>query len=162
MPSPSSRLPHELIGNLWDFHRAESNCFIVIPTNGVLKANGDAVMGAGLAKQAAQQFPTLPKLLGQAIRDTGNAVYFWTDKRLFTLPTKHHWNAPSELTLIQHGVERLALAMEEFPDSRVYCPLLGCGLGQLDWPTVRAAITPYVTDRMLFVSPSSPPASKRA
>lgn len=74
MPSPSSRLPHELIGNLWDFHRAESNCFIVIPTNGVLKANGDAVMGAGLAKQAAQQFPTLPKLLGQAIHDTGNAV----------------------------------------------------------------------------------------
>lgn len=74
MPPFSSRLPDELIGNLWDFHRTDLECFIVIPTNGVLKANGDAVMGAGLAKQAAQRFPTLPKLLGQAIRDTGNAV----------------------------------------------------------------------------------------
>lgn len=74
MPSRSSCLSHELIGNLWDFYRTESDCFIVIPTNGVLKSNGEAVMGAGLAKQAAQRFPTLPQLLGQAIRHTGNRL----------------------------------------------------------------------------------------
>lgn len=154
MPSPSSHLPHELIGNLWDFHRNHPNCFIVIPTNGVLKANGDAVMGAGLAKQSAQRFPTLPTLLGQAIRDKGNSLHCWPNLRLYALPTKTHFSQPSDLSLICRGMTQLAQAMTHFPDSVVYSPHLGCGLGQLEWPTVRAAITPYVTDRMFFVSPS--------
>ena len=153
--APSSPLvPHERIGNLWDLHREHPNCFIVIPTNGVVKANGEAVMGAGLAKQAAQRFPTLPTLLGHAIQNKGNSLHCWPDLRLYALPTKTHFSLPSDLSLICRGLIQLAQAMTHFPDSVVYCPHLGCGLGQLEWPRVRAAITPHLTARMIFVGPS--------
>ncbi len=45
---------------------------IVITTNGAVKKSGEAVMGRGCAKQAADKWPHIPKKLGALIRKNGN------------------------------------------------------------------------------------------
>jgi hypothetical protein len=47
---------------------------ICITTNGVVKQNGHAVMGAGVARQAASRWPSIPKTLGAKINFNGNVV----------------------------------------------------------------------------------------
>ena len=59
-------------GDLWQFYAVGE--VIAIPTNGIVKSNGDAVMGAGLAKDAASRFPDLPKWLGDRLKQFGNAI----------------------------------------------------------------------------------------
>mgnify|MGYP006048552271 CR=1 FL=1 len=59
----------EAHGDLWDVHAQGS--WIAITTNGVIRTNGHGVMGAGLAKQAADRFPRLPLLLGIHLRRFG-------------------------------------------------------------------------------------------
>lgn len=143
----------ELTADLWDLHARDLTGWIVIPTNGMLRANGENVMGAGLAKQAADRFPGFAFAVGDHIALHGNTPYTWTQGRLLTIPTKSDWRLPSSLTLITDSI-RLAIPMlTVFHIKVVYCPHLGCGLGQLDWNSVRNAIIPLVDDRFIFVTP---------
>jgi hypothetical protein len=104
-------------GDLWDIARWVHNDFqpwIVVPTNGQVGFNGRAVMGAGVALQAAQKFPNLPKELGRLLKLRGNTVQRFSDLALsggglegtffdlITLPTKQHWKDPSDLDRRSH------------------------------------------------------------
>jgi hypothetical protein len=141
----------EVTGDLWDFHR--QGAWIGIPTNCVLRANGEAVMGAGLAKQAAIRFPDFPWILGQQLQ-RGNADCFaWPQQRLMAIPTKSHWRDPSSLALIQRSIISAIALLDQYRISKLYCPRLGCGLGQLDWTTVHDRLAPLVDERFIFVSP---------
>lgn len=72
---------------------------VCITTNGIVKTNGCAVMGAGIAKQANISFNGLARDLGALLSQYGNRVYDmglrknnisgkWI--RIITFPTKHH------------------------------------------------------------------------
>jgi len=50
--------------------------WLVVTINGERKSNGAAVMGAGVAKDAARLWPSLPGVLGKHLRETGNRVYY--------------------------------------------------------------------------------------
>lgn len=143
-------LVHEITGDLWTFHTQGE--WIAITTNGVIKDNGEAVMGAGLAKAAAQRYPDLPRVLGQALRHSGNHPYAFLSTRIITFPTKRHWQHPADLELIIASMKSVAHLIEQHNMSRVYLPRVGCGLGQLSWRDVRTAIAPYVTSRCVFVT----------
>lgn len=52
---------------------------LVITTNGYVKANGDAVMGRGCAKQLADMFPDLLEILGSKLTNHGNVVHHLRD-----------------------------------------------------------------------------------
>lgn len=60
----------EAKGNLWDMP-CDAVC---ISTNGFVKNNGECVMGRGCAKEAAEYFPEIPKLLGTKLKKYGNVV----------------------------------------------------------------------------------------
>lgn len=60
----------EIKGNLWEIE-CDAVC---ISTNGFVKNNGECVMGRGCAKEAAEYFPEIPKLLGDRITKHGNIV----------------------------------------------------------------------------------------
>ena len=64
---------------------------LCITTNGFVKRNGEAVMGRGCAKQAAELWPWLPTTLGRAINEGhGN-----TPKYLMTVDDKTQiWSFP--------------------------------------------------------------------
>ena len=75
----------EVIGDLWEFH--SKNNWVVITTNGNVNSQGKAVMGRGIALQAAKKFPRLPKELGHYIQVLGNQTYSFPKLKLITFPT---------------------------------------------------------------------------
>ena len=60
----------EVVGDIWDYHA--KGHWVGITTNAVTKENGEAVMGRGIALQAAQRFPLLARQLGAKLRHDGN------------------------------------------------------------------------------------------
>ena len=52
----------EVFGDAWELSKDH---FLCITTNGEVKINGQAVMGKGIAKEAANRFPELPEAFGR-------------------------------------------------------------------------------------------------
>jgi putative PIN family toxin of toxin-antitoxin system len=59
--------------------------------------------------------------------------------------TKDHWRDPSKLEYIERGLADLRRAILSLELTSIAIPALGCGLGQLDWPTVRARIEAFAS-----------------
>lgn len=116
--------------NIWGPGR-----IIVIPTNGDIKSDNTATMGAGLARQAKHKYPQMPKMLGQALRQWGNHVFYFKQFGIYTFPTKHHWDEDSDLALIENSAKELLQHVKTKmpPDVVVWVPMVGCGLGNLSW-----------------------------
>ena len=144
----------EITGNIfdqnsWSCKPTTLEIALCITTNGEIKANGQAVMGAGIAKVFALVYPQLPVILGQKLACYGNRVhYLLTDGNVYILsfPTKHHWRGSSSLSLIENSAETLA----ELAILKPYCTFIltrpGCGLGRLSWSVVRNSIAPILPD----------------
>lgn len=143
----------EVVGSIFDV-KADA---IVIPCNWRVKRTGEAVMGAGVAKEAAARFPSLPGALGGAIQGSrlpyipvyqcGPATH------LVCFPTKRDWRKPSDLTLIDDQLPWLVSHADIGGWQTVALPRLGCGLGQLDWATqVRPLLSGLLDDRFVVCS----------
>ena len=143
--------------DLWSF--LHLNHWVVVTTNTVVKKNGKAVMGAGIAKDAADRFPILPDIYGKYLKEA-------TDKSdiaiipligVVLFPTKYNWNAPSDLSLIEKNAIRLANRFIENKTvgmgraNHVFLPPLGCGLGQRKWEEVEPVISPILDDNFTVV-----------
>ena len=146
----------EIKGNIWDYH--PEHC-IVIPTNLSLNKKGNAIMGKGLALDAAKRFSTLPCKYGKWLQDFQKENYIqgvrsfqYSIENLYLLPTKYNWRDKSDLELIIKGVKQLVSLLDALPViGSVYLPRLGCGLGGLDWEEVKSAIEPLLDNRFIIV-----------
>lgn len=87
-----------ITGDLWTVEAA----WRIIPTNLNVRYDGTAVMGAGVALQAAQRYPRLSEDLGFFLRATDDShlpygqgrpslLYHATQYRLTCLATKRNW-----------------------------------------------------------------------
>ena len=126
----------EIVADIWTYGNA-FNAYIVIPTNGSVKKNGECVMGRGLALQAKNRFPDLPKRLGGAIQRNGNRVYIFENRKLITFPVKHYWWQKADLELIETSAAQLREAIYTSPDELVLIPKVGCGNGGRSWNAVK-------------------------
>lgn len=148
--------------------------WLVIPTNGERKANGwDAVMGAGVAKKAADTFPGLTRKLGEKLRNDGNVTRLlglhmlpYTGpgpapsshlRQLVAFPTKNRWREMSSEDLIERSAAGLAKLVEgeRFAAPRiVLLPRVGTGLGGLGWAVVKKILERHLEgDRYVVVTP---------
>ena len=128
----------EIDADIWSFQR--DGFFIVIPTNGTIKQNGEAVMGRGLALQAKLKYPLLPTLLGDRLLNYGNHVYEFSQYNIITFPVKHDWMNDADLMLITKSVDELKVLHEQRPTkifTHIYIPRVGCGNGRLQWQRVQ-------------------------
>jgi len=139
----------EITGNIWDYH--EKGHWIVITTNGNVKANGEAVMGKGIALQAKQRYPDIPKELGEAITNVGNAVYACEGHRIVCFPTKHNWWEKASLELIEESYKQLVQFVSVMVLEGIYLVRPGCSNGQLDWKDVKPILEKYLDDRFVVV-----------
>jgi len=133
-----------------------------ITTNGIVKKDGKAVMGAGIAKQA-NSFYHIDDLLGKYITQYGNRAFnlgvyprlYLNNSvvfRLFTFPTKHHWKDDSDINLIVKSCEQLVEMCAKFSITKCYLPPAGCGCGNLDYETtVKPWISQILDDRFIVV-----------
>lgn len=133
--------------DIWDFPGWK-----VIPTNLQTRRDGTAVMGAGLAKQAALQYPDLPRLYGEQLRGLTDQIpdlpMVCQSQQLILFPTKDHWRDNSDLELIDYGLAWLRDPMGIWQSQGgLYIPKLGCGLGRLSWrDQVRPLVEHYLGD----------------
>lgn len=149
----------EKIGNIWN-----TNCDVIaITTNGIVKQNGELVMGKGIALQAKQRFSNLPKLWGELLLDFGNIpeLAYYIDNKLFrdpiknskilvSLPTKHHWKDKSNIELIKESLHIIDYIINK--DKTIAIPRPGCSNGGLNWKDVKKEIEPLLDDRFIIYS----------
>ena len=148
-----------MIGDLFSYPADAT----VVPINWRTRKNGDAVMGAGVAKQAAERWPWLPASLGNQTLGKSPFVVCvqtsTTDGRLTYLllvPTKHDWRAPSTVELVEIGAKTMRDMADRHSWATVALPRLGCGerTGQLSWPDqVRPLLAGILDDRFVVCSP---------
>lgn len=134
-------------GNIWD---TDADA-IVIPVNCT------GVMGAGLAKQAADRFPLTRAVYG-AVCDKHllrpGRIFIDTStydgKRLLLAATKDHWRDPSRI----EWIEDICATLKEWYTVQnigmvghsVAVPLLGCGLGGLSIEEVLPIMEQHFAD----------------
>lgn len=135
-------------GNVWDLLTGRDA--LVVPTNCGWRRNGTAIMGRGLARQAAFRFKGLESDYGWACREYRSKLTAMPGKlrdrsgimmALVMFPTKLlnsqkpwlSWQNPANLELIERGLQELRrLGPGLVTDGSIYLPLLGCGEGGLD------------------------------
>lgn len=132
----------EIRDDIWKYR---DKGYIVIPTNGYVKGNGQCVMGRGLASQCTNRYPTVPFQLGTKIISNGNHVHiFIKPLKMFSFPVKHNWWEKADLELIQQScIELSTIATQVGAD--VFIPHVGCGNGQLSWDVVRPILDKFLT-----------------
>ena len=123
---------------------------IVITTNGCVTNSGKAVMGRGIALQAKNRIPKLPKLLGFHINTYGNWVFYFKEYNLFTFPVKHNWWEKADLQLIRQSAEQLLDHVNEKGFKKVWMVRPGCDNGRLKWENVKPVIE-FLDDRFIVV-----------
>lgn len=149
----------ELIGNYNIFDLPQNNEAVCVTTNGVIKTNGEAVMGAGIAKEANQLFH-LSNLLGKYLEQYGNRAFnlgrFQRPNgnvfTIFSFPTKQNWKDNSDITLICKSAEQLVEMCDKFGITKCYLPPVGCGCGGLNYENiVKPWISQILDDRFIIV-----------
>lgn len=138
----------ELTGNLWDWDADAT----VITTNGSVRRDGYAVMGRGVARQAAIRYPNLPLRLGHMIAAVGNHVVMFGgyDRWIITFPVKLNWNEPAIPELIARSCTELVKQIDSLPGwENIVLPRPGCGNGHLQWSDVRPILQAQLDDRFL-------------
>ena len=118
--------------------------WLCITTNGFVKNNGRAVMGAGCAKYIRDAVPDIDLALGKAIRQYGNVVRpigSYNNNPVFSFPVKHNWWEKADIKLIQvSAVQLYRNYIRMFPNNDgpdVFIPRPGCGNGKLKWEEVK-------------------------
>ena len=123
---------------------------LCITTNGYIKNNGEGVMGAGVAKQAMELYPDLPRLLGKSLRVRGNVVSLLTSE-IISFPVKHTWNKDADPKLIEKSAIELKRRAELQPDIKFILPRPGCGNGNLKWESVKLLLESLQLPDNIFV-----------
>lgn len=146
----------EIHGELWDYF-GKPDCIVCITTNGFVKKNGEAVMGAGNAKQAKERMPWLPGVFGTVLKELGNVVHLFgtpgEEEMIVVFPVKHNWWERADTELIKKSAERLKLyATRWFKEYTFILPRPGCGNGGLRWEDVRPLLE-GLPDNVHVISP---------
>lgn len=129
---------------------------VCITTNGVIKKNGSAVMGVGIAKEADSRYH-LGIELADHLRDSGNTPYIFSVSgkcgcKLISFPTKDNWRDKSSITLIKRSAELIINLCERNNVSKCFLVPPGCGHGGLDWLTeVEPILKGILDDRFIVV-----------
>ena len=164
------------------FELAKNYNAMCITTNGFRKENGEGVMGRGCAKTAADKWPQLPRLLGNAIRQNGNKTQILAtvgDLTIVAFPTKKDfgfcakdgenvvshmvarfkpgnkvpgWALKSDYSLIELSARQLVDLANYYRWKKVILPKPGCGFGELDWNKVESILSSILDDRFDVVT----------
>ena len=152
----------EISGNMFSSSLLKFADVICITTNGFVKKNGRAVMGAGNAKQARDMFKDIDLDFGKALKENGNIVQIiryenLVDKELpiVSFPVKHNWWEMADLELIRNSLKQLLIMMIYNDWKKVILPRLGCSNGKLNWLSeVRPLLEEYLDERVYVVDRS--------
>jgi hypothetical protein len=125
-----------------------------ITTNGIVKTNGRAVMGAGVAKLVRDRYINCDLVLGTLITKNGSKVQQFLSKpvNLIAFPTKNHYKANSSLQLIEQSAHELKEWADNHPEfTTIILPRPGCNNGRLVWAQVKPVLEGILTDDKFII-----------
>ena len=143
------------------FTLPQNNEAMCVTTNGIVKTNGHAVMGAGIALQANQKL-NLSAKLGSYLKQYGNRAFNLGKYQrpngaiftVFSFPTKHNFKDDSDINLICKSANELVEMCNKFGITKCYLTRPGCGCGKLNWEhTVKPWLEQILDDRFVIVTP---------
>jgi hypothetical protein len=138
----------EACGDIWEHH---GKAVIAVTTSGSVARNGKAVMGRGVASQAAQRFPDFPLILGLLLKNDGNHVH-QLGEGVVSFPVEESaWECP-DLRLISRSARELRELADREGWKMVVVPRAGCGGGGLEWREVRPLLEEYFDDRFIVMT----------
>ncbi len=147
----------ERVGDILAQKDADAICFT---SNGIVKDNGELVMGAGIALAFKNKYPFISKYFGSMVKKGGNKVYgqpismYSPTLYICNFPTKHDWKDDSDLALIAASAAQLAALASIKGWKRIYLTRPGCGLGKLDWEKqVKPLISSVLDDKFVILTP---------
>ena len=102
--------------------------------------NTVGVMGKGLALKFKKRYPAMfieyQKQCEQNLLTVGKLwIYKAEDKWILNFPTKQHWRSKSKIEYIESGLQAFVTVYEAEKITSIAYPMLGCGLGGLNWKT---------------------------
>lgn len=117
--------------------------------------NTTGVMGKGLAKAFKLYYPNMFKkyyiLCHSGNFNIGQLMLYKPElnsdllkRYVLNFPTKSDWRQPSKLSYVEDGLKKFTDKYQELGIKSVAFPLLGAGLGGLDWSTVKAIMEKYL------------------
>lgn len=132
------------------------------------------VMGRGIALQFKKVFPDNFKRYKvicdrKELRPGKMFVHdlnTWHNPRyVINFPTKRHWKGKSRMEDIEAGLQALVEEVRQRGIRSIAIPPLGCGLGGLNWPDVRAKIEAAFKDledvQVLLYEPKGAPSAEK-
>lgn len=144
------------IHNLFDLPHEHNNTEAVcITTNGIVRTDGKAVMGRGIAKYADEHF-NLSKKLADYLILTGNHAYdlgIYEKFHIISFPTKQDWRKKSDIKLIIQSCHEVIKIADDLELQTIYLPAPGCGNGQLRYQDVEPVISKILDDRFIVGLP---------
>lgn len=128
---------------------------VCVTTNGMVKKDGHAVMGKGIAKEADDRY-ACSKQLGILLQQNGNHAYPLTMVAegfyLLSFPTKYDWRDNSDINLIAQSAKEIVRLCSMLGIKRCYLPKPGCANGRLNWENqVYPVIANILDDRFTVV-----------
>lgn len=110
------------------------------------------VMGGGIALEFKNRYPEMflkyRDICSKKLLSPGKLHLWKSDtKWILNFPTKNHFRNPSEIEFIEEGLKKFVDTYEEKGITSISFPLLGSGLGGLDWETeVKPLMFKYLSD----------------
>ena len=139
----------ETVGDIWEY--ADRGDVIVITTNGSLTRDRRAVLGRGVARQAALRIPDIADKLGRLLAKQGSHV-FDLGCCVVSFPVEETaWSQP-DLRIIARSAEELRLLVDSSGWPRVVVPRPGGGGGGLAWKDVGPLLAPWFDHRFTVIS----------
>jgi hypothetical protein len=140
---------NEIVGDLWHEHAA--GAVVAITTNGMVTKSGKSIMPRGCARQAADRYPELTRLLGSLLINHGNHV-FDLGRKLVSFPVEEDPYRNPEMRLIEQSCRELVELTDYKGWQKVVVPRPGCGGGGLSWSDVRPVLERYFDERFHVIS----------
>ncbi len=164
----------EYNGNIFLLPDPSKKDVCLVTTNGIVKKDGRAVMGAGIAKYVRDTFKGTDEKLGKKLKESGNHVYDlgkwripYADNRynlfiLYSFPTKDDWKENSKLELICQSCREIVKKADENMLHNIYMPCPGCMNGRLNYyKDVRPVLEKELDHRFIVCVPDSIRRGKR-
>lgn len=145
----------ELTGNMFAPKIISFADVLCLTTNGFIKKDGKAVMGAGNAKQARDLYKGIDLDLGKSIKRNGNIVQIIRVEQVpfVSFPVKHNWWEKADLELLTRSAFQLVQLTDSQKWKKVILPRPGCYNGRLNWLSdVKPIMREYLDDRFYLIS----------